>query len=211
MIRRVLILAGFFFSCPAFATWNPSFSSTLERMTVGETRTISLQAVWSGLTYNQFSPWVCVSDDKNVAIVQGGLKRLGTIGEVKITAVRPGTAYVQIVQPLGHRWGPFVKIIVQPQPVRVTIASSAMTSIAGRPLTLVAIGEPAPLTFTWYRGHLGDTAQPLPASGEELTVTPTIPGRYDFWVLATAPHGVSSAEFTIDVVPPPRRQAVGRR
>lgn len=210
MSRRVLILASLLLSSSAFATWNPSFSSTSERMTVGETRTIFLRAVWSGLTYFDFTPWVCVSDDDDVAVVQGGLKRLNTIGEVKVTALRPGTAYVQIVQPHGHRWGPFVKIVVQPQPVRVTIASSAMTSIAGRPLTLVAIGEPAPLTFTWYRGHVGDTTTPLPASGEELTVTPATAGRYDFWVLAAAPHGVSGAEITIEVLPPPRRHAVRR-
>ena len=184
-------------------------------MTVGETRTISLRAVWSGLTFFQFSPWVCVSDDKDVAIVKGGLNRVSAVGEVKITAVHPGTAYVHIDQPLGHRWGPFVKIVVLPQPVRVTIASSVMTSIVGRPLTLVAIGEPALLTFTWYRGHLGDTTQPLPASGE-LTFTQILnvwhatTGSYSFWVHAVAPHGVGSAEISIDVLPPPRRRAVGR-
>jgi hypothetical protein len=207
MIRRALILASLFLSCSAFATWNPSFSSTNERMTVGETRTIFLRAVWSGLTYFQFNPWVCVSDSEDVAVVKGGLNRLGTVGEVTITAVGPGTAYVNL---RGHRWG-FVKIVVLPQPVRVTIAPSAMTSIVGRPLTLVAIGEPAPLTFTWYRGHLGDTARPLPASAEELTFTPTTPGRYSFWVSAAAAHGVSSAEISIDILPSPRRQAVGRR
>jgi hypothetical protein len=139
VIRRALVLASLFLSCSAFATWNPSFSASKVQMTVGETRTITLQAVWSGL------------------------------------------------------------------------ASSAMTSIVGRPLTLVAIGEPAPLAFTWYRGHLGDTTQPLPAPGEELTFTPMTSGGFSFWVQAAAPHGVSSAEITIDVRPPPRRQAVGRR
>ena len=215
MIRRALILATLLLSCPAFATWNPSFSSTNERMTVGETRTISLRAVWSGLTYFQFSPWVCVSDNKDVAIVKGGLNRVSAVGEVQITAVHPGTAHIYIDQPFGNRWGPFVKIVVQPQPVRVTIASSTMTSIVGRPLTLVAIGEPEPLTFTWYRGHLGDTTQPLPVLGEELTFTPTTSGRYSFWVQAvalTVPlQGVSSAEISIDVLLPPRRHAVGRR
>lgn len=211
MIRRALILASLLLSCSAFATWNPSFSPTKVTMTVGETRTISLRAVWSGLTYYEFHPWGCRSDHNSVAIVKGGLDRVDRVGQVEITAVSPGTASIYITQPGTGRSGPFVRITVRPQPVRVTIASSAMTSIVGRPVTLVAIGEPAPLAFTWYRGHLGDTAQPLPASEEELTFTPTTPGRYSFWVQAAAQHGVSSAEISIEILPPPRRQAVGRR
>jgi hypothetical protein len=81
----------------------------------------------------------------------------------------------------------------------------------GRPLTLVAIGEPAPLTFTWYRGRLGDATKPLPASGEELTFTPTTPGRYYFWVSAAAPHGVNSDEIAINVLAPPKRRVVSRK
>lgn len=212
MIRRALILASLFLSCSAFATWNPSFSTDKVYMTVGETQTITLRAVWSGLTYYNFSPWACRSGHNSVAIVKGGLDRVDRVGEVKITAVSPGTASIYITQPGSPgRWGPFVKVTVRPQPVRVTIASSAMTSIVGRPLTLMAIGEPAPLAFTWYRGQLGDTAQPLPASGEELTFTPTTPGQYSFWVQAAASHGVSSAEIIIDILPLPRRHAVGRR
>jgi hypothetical protein len=211
VIRRALILATLFLSSSAFAAWNPSFSSTREQMIVGETRTITLSASRSGFnTYDEFDPWTCVSDDKKVAIVKGELIHERRTAEVTITAVSPGTASILLIEH-GRHFGPFVKIIVLPKPVRVTIASSAMTSIVGRPVTLVAIGEPAPLTFTWYRGSLGDTTQPLPVLGEELTFTPTTPGRYSFWVEAVALHGVSSAEISIDVLLPPRRHAVGRR
>ena len=210
MVRRALILASLFLSCSAFAAWNPSFSSTREQLIVGETRTIYLSASRSGFnTYDEFDPWTCVSDNKKVATVKGELTHARRTAEVTITAVTPGTASIHLIEH-GRHFGPFVKIVVLPKPVRVTIASSAMTSIVGRPITLVAIGEPAPLTFTWYRGHLGDTALPLPASGEELTFTPTTPGRYAFWVHAAAPHGVSSAEISIEILSLPRRRAVGR-
>jgi len=210
MIRRTLIFASLFLSYPAFAAWNPSFSDTSVLMTVGETRTIFLHASRSGFnTYDDFDPWTCVSDKKKVATVTGELTHERRTAEVTITAISPGIASVMLIEH-GRHFGPFVKITVLPKPVRVTIASSAMTAIVGRPFMLLAIGEPAPLTFTWYRGHLGDTTQPLPASGEELIVTPDTPGRYSFWVQAAAPHGISSDEITIEVLPPPRRHAARR-
>ena len=210
MIRRALILASLFLSWSAFAAWNPSFSSTKEQLTVGETRTIYLSAFRSGFnTYDEFDPWTCVSGNKKVATVKGELTHERRTAEVTITAVSPGTASIFLVEN-DHHYGPFVKITVLPQPVHVTLAASAMTSIVGRPLTLIAIGEPSPLTFTWYRGPLGDTTQPLPASDDELIVTPESVGLHTFWVQAAAPHGVSSAEITIEILAPPRRGAARR-
>lgn len=212
MIRRALLLASLFLATSASATWNPSFSSKYEELTVGETRVIRLRAVWSGLAYPDFSGWICVSTKESVAHVEGGLRTPTGKGEVRITAIAPGEAWVRIriagtPVPESTR---FVQIVVRPVPVSVSIMPSTWISNAGQPVTLTATAEGSPHTFRWYSGRLGDTTQPLEGTGPELTVTPAKPGLAYYWVSAEAAHGTSSNEIAIDVRPPPRRRAVGR-
>jgi hypothetical protein len=214
MIRRALLLASLFLTSSAFAHWNPGFGVKSVSMAVGQTTTIILRASWNGWSINPdpFQPWICASDDPGVALVEGGLATPYGPGEVKITAIAPGIAYVNLFNRDGTvLGGPFVKIDVRPSTIHVSIAASASPSTAGRPLTLVAISTSASLTFAWYNGHVGDTSHPLQGTGDELTVQPTAAGRYFFWVSATSQMGMSTDEITIDVEPAPRRRAVGPR
>jgi hypothetical protein len=216
MIRRALFLAGLFVTSSAFASWNPSFNTTYVPLVVGRTTTVTLSARWSGLVDYGFTPWVCGSDNPGVARVEGGLATLKGSGEVKITAIAPGTAYVRFVAPNGNLFSVrFVTIVVRPEPVTVRIAPSAWTVTAGQPLTLIALSQAVSqtmsLSFTWYSGHTGDRSHPLQGTGNEITVVPPVAGRYYFWVSATAPDGLVTSEVLIDVQPAPRRRAVGPR
>lgn len=211
MLRRGLLLASLFLATSAFATWNPSFSSRYEELTVGETRTIELRAVWSGLSFFEFYGWRCDSDTEQVAHVEGGLPALGGSGEVRITAIAPGEAGIRLW--VGSATSPmpntYVTIVVRPNPVTVSIVPSAWTATAGQPVTLTASAAGSPHTFSWYRGRLGDTTQPLPGTSNKLIVTPATPGPAYYWVFAEAVHGTNRAEIAIDVKPPPRRRAAG--
>lgn len=209
MLRRGLLLASLFLATSAFATWNPSFSSRYEELTVGETRTIELRAIWSGISFFEFYGWRCDSDNEQVAYVEGGLPTLRDSGEVRITAIAPGEAGIRLW--VGSAKSPmptaYVTIVVRPNPVTVSIVPSEWTAITGRPVTLTASAEGSPHTFTWYRGRLGDTTQPLPGTKNKQTVTPAKPGLAYYWVSAVAVHGSNSAEIAIDVKPPRRRAA----
>lgn len=206
MIRRALLLAIFFVARSAFAGWYPVFDSQYEELIVGETRTIHLRAVWSGFSVPDSPHWFCVSSDESVAHVEGGYGGGDMNGEVRIMAIAPGEAWVQI----GQGSFGYVHIVVRPKPVSVSIAPSIQSSYAGLPVTLTAITEGSPHTLRWYLGRAGDVSHPLEGSNE-LTVTPMKAGVAYYWVSAIGAQGTSRAEIAIDVKPPPRRRAVGRR
>jgi hypothetical protein len=213
MIHRILVAASLFLTCSAFAGWMPSFSERYVELRATETRVIELRAVWSGFNPDfSFSPWVMASDREDVAHVEGGLTQLGTVGEVTITGIAPGSAWIRLVWSNGQlEEGRLVEIRVTEAPVTVSIAPSALTTTVGNPLRLTAISTAGRVTFTWYHGPRGDRSRPLLGTGNELIVTPTEAGRHTFWVSALASHGMSSDEVTIEVNAPPRRRAVGRR
>lgn len=211
MMRRTLLLASLLLATSASATWNPSFSSKYEELTVGETRVIRLRAVWSGLEYPDFAGWICVSTKESVAHVEGGLRTPSGKGEVRITAIAPGEAWVRIriagaPVPESTR---FVQIVVRPTPVSVSIVPSTWISNFGQPVTLTAATEGSPHTFRWYSGRLGDLSHPLEGGGNEVTVTPARSGLAYYWVSVTGAQGTSSDEIAIEVKPAPRRRAVG--
>lgn len=210
---RALFLVSLFVASSAFATWNPSFSSKYEELTVGETRVIELRAWWSGLMFPDFERWFCVSSRESVAHVQGGLGSPNAVGEVRITGIAPGEAWVRIRiagQPVSVS-SRFVQVVVRPRPVSVAITPSTWSGNVGRPVTLTATTEGSPHTIRWYSGRLGDLSHPLEGSGNDVTVTPTRPGVAYYWVSAAGAQGTSSAEIAIDVKAAPRRRAVGRR
>ena len=208
--RHALLLFTLFAASSAFATWNPSFSSQYEELTVSETKVIYLRAVWSGLAFPDFAGWICVSTRENVAHVEGGLRNTGVDGKVRITAIAPGEAWVRIrirgaAVPESTR---FVQIVVRPAPLSVSITPSTWMTNVGQPVTLTATTEGSPHTFRWYSGALGDLSHPLEASGNEVTVTPMQSGLANYWVSIEGAQGTSSAEITIQVKPAPRRRGV---
>ena len=205
MIRRALLLASLFVASSAFALWHPVFESNYVELTAGETTVVILRARWTGFSNPDRPPvWICVSSDESVAHVEGGYGE-GMNGEVRITAIAPGEASLQI-HSFGH-----VHIVVRPKPVSVSIVPFIWSTYAGRPVTLTATTEGSPHTLRWYLGRRGDVSHPLAGSGHELTVTPAKPGVAYYWVSAIGAQGTSSAEIAIDVKPAPRRRAVGRR
>jgi hypothetical protein len=209
--RHALLLVTLSVASSAFATWNPSFSSRYEELTVGETKVIHLRAVWSGLAFPDFAGWICVSTKESVAHVEGGLRTPSVDGKVRITAIAPGEAWVRIrtvgaTLPSTPR---FVQIVVRPAPLSVSITPSTWIANAGQPVTLTATTEGSPHTFRWYSGPLGDLSSPLEASGNEVTVTPLQSGLAYYWVAIEGAQGTSSAEIAIQVNPAPRRRGVG--
>lgn len=188
--------------------WSPRFSRDYVELRASETATITIHAIWSGHAPDvNPTPWICASDSENVAHVEGRLPALGQVGEVTITGIAPGNAWIRVLSPDGSfRDGLYVQIRVTEAPVTVSIAPSALTTTVGKPIRLTAISEASRVTFTWYNGARGDRSRPMIGTGNELIVTAPAPGRYPFWVSAVAPHGMSSDEVVIEVNPLPRRR-----
>ena len=206
-----MLLVSLFIASSAFASWNPVFSSRYEELTVGETRTIHLSAVWSGFTsLTPFEGWICVSNKEDVAHVEGGVRNTVRPGKVRITALAPGVAWVRIRSVGELVPGPsrFVQIVVHPKPVSVSVTPSASISRFGQPVTLTAITEGSPHTLLWYLGRVGDVSLPLAVSGREVTVIPSKPGVAYYWVSAIGTEGTSAAEIAIEVKAAPRQRGV---
>ena len=95
MIKRALLLFSLLAATTAaHASWWPVLGNNYVSLQTGEVANTTVRAQWSGLVDYGFVPWTFVSSNESVAIVEGGLDRLGTTGNVKITAVAPGTAQV---------------------------------------------------------------------------------------------------------------------
>jgi hypothetical protein len=205
MIRRLLLFVALFAAASAQATWNPSFSSRSVDVTVGETTTIQLRAVWSGFSYYpNFSRWTCVSTRGKVAHVEGSLTSPGSVADIRITGVSPGHTWLAIEE---NSWR-YVEIFVYPRPVSVSITPSAAIGTVGRPLTLSAITEGSPHTLRWYSGRIGDLSHPLEGGANDVTVKPVTVGTTYYWVSAIGDNGAASDEIAIDVKPAPRQRGV---
>jgi hypothetical protein len=208
LIRQALLLVSLFVASSAYALWHPVFDPNYVELTAGDNTVVTLRATWTGFSTPEPIYWVCVSSDESVAHVEGGYGGGGDMnGQVRITAIAPGEAWVQI----GRGSFGYVHIVVRPKPVSVSIAPSVSSSYAGLPVTLTATTEGSPHTLRWYLGRRGDLSHPLAGSGHELTVTPVKAGVAYYWVSAIGAQGTSSAEIAIDVRPAPRRRAVARR
>ena len=199
MIRTLTVLATFFIAATAHASWYPKFETNWVTMQVGEKRTVTVQAQWSGITDYGFSGWTFGSDRPDVATVTGGLNELGAVGIVEITAVTPGTATILFANSRGEtNGGPrFVEISVGDNtPPRIDL--SAPVTTIGKAVTL-SVNYPAEYCWCrWYQGRIGDTSRPL-ADGREVIVTPTQVGTHYYWVSVFTPFVTSSAEASVEV------------
>lgn len=200
MTRRLLfLLIVLSIAAAAQASWYPRLESDNIVMTVGQQKTVGVQAVWTGLVDYGFSPWRFTSDDPNVAIVEGGKEQLGEPGAIKITAIAPGIAQVR----MGSA-GPFASITVAGNYPPPQIALSSRIVAPGQPVTLTAI-FPFPAFYIWYDGALGDRTSALGAANTLTYVAPAKPGTYHVWLTVMTPTTTSMAEATIEVVEPRRR------
>ncbi len=199
MIRTLVVLATLSIAATAHASWYPRFDTNWVTMEVGEKRTVTVQAQWSGITDYGFSGWTFGSDRPDVATVTGGLDSLGGVGIVEITAVAPGTATLLFANSRGETSGGprFVEISVgETIPPRIDL--SAPVTTVGKPVTL-SVNYPAEYCWCeWYEGRIGDTSRRL-ADGRDLVVTPTQTGTQYYWVSVITPFVTSSAEASVEV------------
>lgn len=199
MGRRVLLLslACLAAASSASAAWHPRFDEGYVRVLVGETRTVAVHAVWTGIWIVPWQPWVFYSTNPNVARVEGRMDSSRT-GYPEITGVKPGSAQLQI-----EGWSEYYKVYIdvacgQEDPVQAAVGELDIR--VGESVQLHAVTPIAwRTTFQWYRGRTGDTSRPLSALGPKATFTPQETGTEYAWVLATTPCSSSTAEFAIDV------------
>jgi PKD domain len=204
-MRKWLVILLIFAAMPAAAAWYPKMETGAVRIQVGETTTVRVVPVWTGIWLVPWHPWVFDSTNPAVARVEG---RMDTSwpGEMRITGVRPGRANGVI-----QGWTDFYRVevtVVCASEVPVQAAPVQQTVKAGESVVLQAQTPIASrTTFTWYRGRVGDQSSPLAQSGPEITLVAEKPGTQYAWVLATTACSSSTAEFTIDAVVPRRRSA----
>ncbi|HEX2059613.1 MAG TPA: hypothetical protein VHK90_02630 [Thermoanaerobaculia bacterium] len=204
MIRRAFLLLFFFAASAAHASWWPLLGNNYISLQTGETTSTSVRAQWSGLTDYGFVPWKFTSSDPSVAVVEGGLDRLGEAGTLKITAVGPGTAQVF----LTTGGGPYGTIVVTRDDTPLQIA--ATPAAAGKPVKLTAVNPPPMSTSWWYLGRTGDQSRPL-GVGHEVTFTPSAAGVTYVWVWSVTPNAATSVELALDVEPSTTRRRAVRR
>lgn len=204
MIRRALVLAAsFVFATAASAAWYPSIDPTYVRVEVGQTKTATVRAIWTGIWVIPWTPWVFVSSNPSVAQVAGRMDN-SLPGTMYITGVKPGNALATIdgwtsfysvdIDVVCGREDPIQAALPQQHTlINVPVALRALTPIANR------------TSFTWYHGHIGDLSHPINGSGFEIPYVTNDVGAHYAWVLATTPCSQSMAEFRIDAHAPKRR------
>lgn len=199
MKRGIVVLAALLSAASAHASWYPKFDTNWVTMQVGEKRTVTVQAQWSGITDYGFSGWVFGSTNPEVATVQGSLMELGGVGIVEITAVAPGTATLKWSSDVQSEWGPrFIEIEVGADVTPPRIDQSALATTVGKPVTLSVNYPGAYCWCVWYAGRAGDTSREL-GGGRDLIVTPSQIGKQYYWVQVITPFVMSSAETSIEV------------
>jgi hypothetical protein len=199
--RTLLLLAVLSIATAAQASWWPKLDTDYIPMTVGQTETVGVQAMWSGLVDYGFSPWHFTSDNPHIAFVEGGKEALNKPGSIKITAISPGTAHVRL-----RDAGPYATIVVAGNYPPPQIALSSRVVTPGQPVTLTAI-FPYPAFFIWYEGSIGDHSNAFSGADVVTYTPPKAPGTYHVWLLVMTPTTTSMAETTIEVVEPRRRAA----
>jgi len=118
----------------------------------------------------------------------------GGSGAILVTARGPGKTDVCIygaaVVPVTVTCG-----VVPP----AEAANTRVQARAGVPVTLSIVFPLLPnTTYTWYRGHAGDTSTPLSFGADDLQFTPAFAGTHFVWVSAATPCASSSVEFVVE-------------
>jgi|GEM_PF-1426131 len=205
-----LALATLLLCAPLSASWWPAWSPSVVRMTVGETATVQVKAMWSGLVdYGNGVHWTFRSDSPNVATAHVRMDS-SALQDVEIVAIGPGTASIRQEGPTGVLGGTnwvVINVVCGDEPP-VRAAAPELRARLGDPVSLAIVSEIASrTTFTWYLGEIGDHSQPLYLAGPEVVYKPEHPGTTRVWVEAHTPCSTSAAQFTIEVPLPKRRAA----
>jgi hypothetical protein len=206
MMRRALVALFLVLAAStASAAWYPSLETGAILLEVGETQTVGVRAIWTGLMIVPWQPWVFSSTNASVARVTGEMLD-SRPGQMRITGLAPGRADGVI---LG--WSHYYRVevtVVCGREDAVQAAPGRHAAVTGVPITLRAVTPIADrTTFTWYHGRVGDTSFPIPQSGPEIVYVTGDAGPHYAWVLATTACSSSTAEFQIDAVNPRRRGA----
>jgi hypothetical protein len=204
MLRRSLLLLGLLFlAANASAAWYPRLDTGAVRLEVGETTTVGVHAIWTGLWIVSWRPWYFESTNPSVARVTGEMPD-SRPGEMRIAALKPGRADAVI-----EGWTHFYRVevtVVCGHEDPIAPASPIITTTTRTPIALRAVSNIADrFTFTWYHGRTGDTSFPIGQSGPEIVYVTNNPGEHHVWVMATSPCSTSTTEFTIEARPARRR------
>ena len=204
MLRRTLpLLIVLLATTTASAAWYPSIETGAVRLEVGQTTTVGVRAIWTGIWLMPWTPWIFESTNPQVARVTGEMPD-SRRGEMLITALRPGRADAVI-----QGWSHFYRVEI------TVVCGNEPPIAAANPNTVVTTGVPLLLrantpiadrtTFTWYHGRTGDMSFPIGQSGPEIVYVTRDPGRHYVWAMATTPCSTSTTEFAIDAHPAKRR------
>ena len=201
--RSILTLALLFAATNTSAAWYPSLETGALRLEVGQSRTVEVRAIWTGIWLVPWSPWTFATTNPSVARVTGRMLD-SRPGLMIITARAPGHADA-IIEELTRYYRVEVTVVCgQEDPIAA--ARPAITTTTGVPIALRAVSNIADRqTFTWYHGRIGDMTFPIGQSGPEIVYVTNDPGEHHVWVMATSACSTSTTEFVIDANPPRRR------
>lgn len=190
------------------AAWSPLYNPSHIRVRPGETVLVTVTAAWtSGVSYFPFSPMTLVSNDPDIATVEGTLLTTQPT-QVRITGHRRGRTGAHFVQ-FGTRYDRYSPVIVvADETLPVTIAVDGVATV-GSTITLRALSDEPDATFFWFQGRLDGGFQQEAGAGPEITFTPRVAGIYEYWVQIASPRGAGAASIRIEVTnSPARRRAV---
>lgn len=201
-------LIALLFATSAQALWAPLYRPSYIQLRPGQTVTVTVSGAWiSGISLYPFPEMTLRADDPSIAVVDGVLATAAAT-QVRVTGVRPGITGAHWIQ-----WGSEYRavsplIVVAEEELPVAVAVEGVLAL-GKPVTLRALSDEPGATFTWYSGRLDGVYHSVVGQGREISVTPTYPTRYDYWVLVTAPRGAGASGVSLEVVEPvQRRRAV---
>jgi hypothetical protein len=204
MMRRsllALLLLGL--TSSASAAWYPRLEKTGVLLEVGQSTTVEVYAVWTGIWLVPWTPWTFQSTNPRVASVTGEMPD-SRKGLMVITAREPGRANA-VISGLSDYYRVEVTVVCGNED-SVVAASPTLTATTGTPITLRAYTPHANrTTFAWYHGRTGDMSFPIGQSGPEIVYVTDDAGPHSVWVLATTSCSSSTAEFLIEARPPKRR------
>ena len=197
-------------ACSAKAVWYPVFSPSFVQLRPGESSTIVVRGVWSGIFMEPFRPMTFEADNPNVAIIAGSLPT--TLPEtLYIRALQPGVTRVRVMDSTGSPAFPTSPIIVVADRTLAVRVETDDPLIVGRSITLRAVSDEPDSQFIWYTGRLADILAWQVGRGPTMTVMPTVAIVHEYWVIMTAPRGAGLAAVALDIKQPTpsRRRATG--
>jgi hypothetical protein len=211
MRHTILFGVAFAIAMPLAAGWWPKWNPSEVQLVVGETTTVQVHPMWSGIAnYGENINWTFRSDAPFVATAFC-LVTDTHVHDMRITAIAPGSASIRQETSNGLDEVAWVRINVVCAPEAPVRASAPMLrGSIGEPVAIEAVSEIAErTTFSWYLGREGDRSHPLDSIGQRIAFTPHAYGSQYLWVSAITRCSESTTEFRIDVAPP-RRRAVSR-